>query len=1019
MGDESLSSCLRGLTAIELFLNASYYEKHPLVAAKHAQGAFTSINNAYAMIVSDYALDSMEGNNFYTAVIAEAVHTAADFTYSSFIRLLALANVIERPIESYFPFTEGEKDSSLQLMFNSTIIPRNPSFQKNENIHIFRCSVVPDDYLTNHNKAMPVNHFVPLLLFSEQQLQLYKKGAVSKKGQKQEESVLKLKPQFDKCFSECKGLATIKRKQVTLDLYTSKTAKTVYSPDSIPMTTADMTPVATSSMPTRLVADKVVREAEEIESLSGLDIHEWDIGNHYQNTSVLSDAQKFELLCNPWKPEHNYQFPLNSSRRKFRYAWLDSYPWLVYSRVLDGAFCVNCVLFGGESCHNSSKLESLFRTPFHSWNKATTKFSDHSTKSQVHKTATLRASNFRACLENKAVPVNVLLNDQICKQVRLNREKLIPIVEGIILCGRQNLALRGHRDSAENYADEKNNPGNLQAILAFLNKFGQNDIFSKHYQFAPKNATYRSKTTQNELIGICGEFIVQSIVDEVKEAKYFSVLADEAADISNVEQMANVIRFIDRKSQIREEFLGYSPCDQGLSGKNISKQIVQSVLDLELDMNNCRGQGYDGAGNMAGKCSGAAVRIQSQFPKALYVHCRSHVLNLCVASACKIQVVKNMMGHVRIVSQFFNAHPKRDLILRAKIALLPQKARHQHLLDVCRTRWIARIDGLEIFIELFTAIVAALDDIKDNSDKTWNAESIRDASGLYHGTISFQFIVTLIVVSRCLEVTRPLTKQLQGCDIDVVKSIEKITLLFAMLKRSREEVSKDHDSWYQEAMELAEKVGTVPQKPRTASVQEYRNNVPAESISIYYSRSLSIPFLDHLTNEISTRFSDTNIIVLNGFCGLPSRVVSQKNWQVKFESFLLHYSDDLPEPRYLGTELKMWEEKWNADESVIPSDLKSLLPLIDPLAFPNLHIAFKILATLPVTSCSCERSISVLRRVKTYLRSTTSEGRLNALALIHAHREVVIDTQQVIDTFARRQPRRMQLIDILNTDPVK
>ena len=60
---------------------------------------------------------------------------------------------------------------------------------------------------------------------------------------------------------------------------------------------------------------------------------------------------------------------------------------------------------------------------------------------------------------------------------------------------------------------------------------------------------------------------------------------------------------------------------------------------------------------------------------------------------------------------------------------------------------------------------------------------LRDASGLFYATISFQFIFCLVVVSRCLEVTRPLTKQLQSTTFDVVAANEKVTLLYATLRR--------------------------------------------------------------------------------------------------------------------------------------------------------------------------------------------------------------------------------------------
>ena len=93
--------------------------------------------------------------------------------------------------------------------------------------------------------------------------------------------------------------------------------------------------------------------------------------------------------------------------------------------------------------------------------------------------------------------------------------------------------------------------------------------------------------------------------------------------------------------------------------------------------------------------------------------------------------------------------------------MLPQ-ACHCHLIDVCRTRWVSRIDGLGVFIEIYSAIVASLEEISNNVGGTWNVESRTKASGINHAIVTFQFAVCLIIISRCLEVTRPLTKQLQS-----------------------------------------------------------------------------------------------------------------------------------------------------------------------------------------------------------------------------------------------------------------
>jgi hypothetical protein len=86
------------------------------------------------------------------------------------------------------------------------------------------------------------------------------------------------------------------------------------------------------------------------------------------------------------------------------------------------------------------------------------------------------------------------------------------------------------------------------------------------------------------------------------------------------------------------------------------------------------------------------------------------------------------------------------------------------------------------------------------------------------------------------------------------------------------------------------------------------------------------------------------------------------------------------------------------------------LPFVDKVSFPNIYTALQIFATIPVTTCTCERSISVLRRLKTYLRSIMSESRLKGLlALLNVHREIHLDTKEIIDEFAIKQPRRMMV----------
>ncbi len=78
----------------------------------------------------------------------------------------------------------------------------------------------------------------------------------------------------------------------------------------------------------------------------------------------------------------------------------------------------------------------------------------------------------------------------------------------------------------------------------------------------------------------------------------------------------------------------------------------------------------------------------------------------------------------------------------------------------------------------------------------------------------------------------------------------------------------------------------------------------------------------------------------------------------------------------------------------------------------------KILCTLPVTSCSAERSFSGLKRIKTPFRSSMTNTRLTGLTLLQIHRDIPIDVEAAIDQFARMHPRRMTMMEILEDEAI-
>ena len=168
---------------------------------------------------------------------------------------------------------------------------------------------------------------------------------------------------------------------------------------------------------------------------------------------------------------------------------------------------------------------------------------------------------FTSRIEKGQLSVSQLVQSEATACVTQNQEKLPSILKTIIFCGKQNIALRGHREGG----GTGQNPGNFLALLDFRVDSGDT-ILANHFKECPRNAQYKSPTIQNELIACTGEWIRNHIIQEVIEARFFSVCADEVTDVANKEQLPLVVRFVDRDDTIREEFVDFVVCDTGTTG---------------------------------------------------------------------------------------------------------------------------------------------------------------------------------------------------------------------------------------------------------------------------------------------------------------------------------------------------------------------------------------------------------------------------------------------------------------------
>ena len=119
--------------------------------------------------------------------------------------------------------------------------------------------------------------------------------------------------------------------------------------------------------------------------------------------------------------------------------------------------------------------------------------------------------------------------------------------------------------------------------------------------------------------------------------------------------------------------------------------------------NNVVVKHYDGASNMAGHLSGVAVRLQREEPRAHYVHCLAHSLNLCLQEcSCKCSAVRDALGVTQELANLIRASPKRlGLFNRMKNEIAPSSP---GLKALCPTRLVRlKIRGQFSFIGIATS----------------------------------------------------------------------------------------------------------------------------------------------------------------------------------------------------------------------------------------------------------------------------------------------------------------------------
>lgn len=164
---------------------------------------------------------------------------------------------------------------------------------------------------------------------------------------------------------------------------------------------------------------------------------------------------------------------------------------------------------------------------------------------------------------------------------------------------------------------------------------------------------------------VMGDIILSKIIAEVRISGFFAVEANEVMDRSNWEQLGIAVHYI-LNGTFKERLLSYAQC-KSISSEDIYQKLVEVFTSADLDLQLCRAQAYDGAGNMAGHMKGCQALFHNAYPLAKYFHCANHQLNLALNHSCQQKEVHIMLENLKGVGLFFQYSPKRQRQLEEEI----------------------------------------------------------------------------------------------------------------------------------------------------------------------------------------------------------------------------------------------------------------------------------------------------------------------------------------------------------------
>lgn len=677
----------------------------------------------------------------------------------------------------------------------------------------------------------------------------------------------------------------------------------------------------------------------------------------------------------------------NPYRRKFQKSWKSNFTWIDYDATVDRVFCKTCKEANSKSLLSfSSKKEDAFTSVgFCNWKKALEKFRVHE-KSQTHKEGLTKL----ASLSTDTVASK--LNEKVKSDMVRARTCLMAIFTSLRFLCRQGLAIRGH--------DEVNS--NFRQLL----ELRKNDLPDLSAWMGRTGYKFFSHDILNEIISLLSDSVLRIVIQEIKKCDYYSIMVDETCDISVHEQVTFCIRTVHENFDISEDFIGLYETKNTEAG-TLFEIVKDILLRLDLSLENLRGQCYDGASQMSGKFKGLQKLVKDLQPRATFVHCTAHSINLAVEDSLRfLPAIRDTMNLSKDLINTVRESPKRLNVFQ-DIQFESGKSTTS-LRPLCPTRWTMRASSIkqiltnyELLIEFFERFSS--EDFSDGASK---------CAGYAEKMQQFQTYFFITLYYHVMAPVEEINTKIQCPHVGATEVEMNLKNLAIALDKKRLEF----DKFWAETLQRKPSVVDDPKLPRQKRLPKKLDTQGTEQHTFLTTEDYFLQIynetVDVVNNCVKERYLNTGLqqlLLVEKEC-----VTAITNTNMKLEQTKAFLKDDVDTDR-LSLHLSMLGDIAGKKKLPVTSvyEIRKFLQSDSSVRslLSEATKCMKLLRTVPVSTSTAERSFSALRRLKSYLRTTMTQRRLNSIAVLNAHQNILddLDLRPLLNDFVKRNSVRRSM----------